>query len=129
VVVLGDRPETLARVQSLGFRLIEARPLSSLGLSVLKLGTPGGLDSRQAVALLHMRLPGVMADVNSVYGSYETEATQVVSLHRAGLYAANDPLVGRGRLRLGPAHLTRCPAAVSSSIRWPYTLVNCRLAT
>jgi hypothetical protein len=80
VVVLGDRPETLARVQSLGFRLIEARPLSALGLSVLKLGTPAGLDSRQAVALLHARLPGVSADVNSVYRSYETEAAQVVSL-------------------------------------------------
>jgi subtilisin family serine protease len=80
VVVLGDRPETLARVQSLGFRLIEARPLNSLGLSVLKLGTPAGLDSRQAVALLYERLPGVTADVNSVYGSYETEAAEVVSL-------------------------------------------------
>jgi len=80
VVVLGDRPETLARVQSLGFRLIEARPLSALGLSVLKLGTPAGLDSRQAVALLHAHLPGVTADVNSVYGSYETEAAQAVSL-------------------------------------------------
>jgi subtilisin family serine protease len=80
VVVLGDRPETLARVQSLGFRLIEARPLGALGLSVLKLGTPAGLDSRQAVALLHARLPGVTADVNSVYGSYETEEAQVVSL-------------------------------------------------
>jgi hypothetical protein len=37
VVVLGNRPETLARVQSLGFRVIEVRPLSSLGLSVLSL--------------------------------------------------------------------------------------------
>jgi subtilisin family serine protease len=80
VVVLGNRPETLARVQSLGFRVIEVRPLSSLGLSVLKLGTPAGLDSRQAVALLHAHLPGVTADVNSLYGSYETEAAQVVSL-------------------------------------------------
>jgi len=80
VVVLSDRPETLARVQSLGFRLIEARPLSSLGLSVLKLGTPAGLDPRQALALLQAHLPGVTADVNSVYGSYETEAAQVVSL-------------------------------------------------
>jgi subtilisin family serine protease len=80
VVVLGDRPETLARLQSLGFRLIEARPLSALGLSLLKLGTPAGLDSRRAVALLHARLPRVTADVNSIYGSYETEAAQVVSL-------------------------------------------------
>jgi subtilisin family serine protease len=80
VVVLGDRPETVARLRRLGFRLIETRPLSALGLQVLKLGTPSGLDSRQAVALLHARLPDVTADVNSLYGSYETEAAQVVSL-------------------------------------------------
>ena len=80
VVVLGDRPDTLARVQHLGFRLIEARPLAALGLSVLKLSTPTGLDARQAVALLHARYPELTADVNSLYGSYETEAAQVVSL-------------------------------------------------
>jgi hypothetical protein len=80
VVVLGNGPKTLARVQSLGFRLIEARPLSALGLSVLKLETPAGLDPHEALALLHAHLPGVMADVNSLYGSYETEAAQVVSL-------------------------------------------------
>ena len=57
-MVLGDRPETLARVQRLGFRLIEARPLAALGLSVLKLSTPTGLDARQGVALLHARYPG-----------------------------------------------------------------------
>ncbi|HKF60990.1 MAG TPA: S8 family serine peptidase [Dongiaceae bacterium] len=78
--MLGDRPETLARVRSLGFRLIELRPLSSLGLSVLKVGTPAGLDPHQAVALLHAHLSGVTADVNSVYGSYEAQAAQVVSL-------------------------------------------------
>ena len=80
VVVLGDRPETLARLQRLGFRLIEARPFAALGLSVLKLSTPTGLDPRQGVALLHARYPELTADVNSLYGTYETEATQVVSL-------------------------------------------------
>jgi Subtilase family len=80
IVVLGDRPETIAQVESLGFRLIEARPLSALGLSVLKLGTPASLDARQAVALLHAHFPELTADVNSLYGSYETEAAQVVSL-------------------------------------------------
>jgi subtilisin family serine protease len=79
-MVLGDRPETLARVQHLGFRLIEARPLTALGLSVLKLSTPTGLDPRQGVALLHARYPELTADVNSLYGTYETEAAQVVSL-------------------------------------------------
>jgi hypothetical protein len=80
IVVLGDRPETLASVRRLGFRLIEARPFAALGLSVLKLSTPTGLDARQGVALLHARYPDLTVDVNSLYGSYETEAAQVVSL-------------------------------------------------
>jgi subtilisin family serine protease len=79
-MVLGGRPETLARVQRLGFRLIETRPFAALGLSVLKLSTPTGLDARQGVALLHARYPELTADVNSLYGTYETEAAQVVSL-------------------------------------------------
>jgi subtilisin family serine protease len=79
-MVLGGRPETLASVQRLGFRLIEARPFAALGLSVLKLATPTGLDARQGVALLHARYPELTADVNSLYGTYETEAAQVVSL-------------------------------------------------
>jgi len=79
-MVLGDRPETLARVQRLGFHLIEARPLAALGLSVLKLSTPTGLDGRLGVALLRARYPDLTVDVNSLYGSYETEAAQVVSL-------------------------------------------------
>jgi len=79
-VVLGDRRDTLAKVQGLGFRLIEARPLTGLGFSVLKLSTPAGFDARQGVALLHMRYPELTADVNSLYGSYETQAAQVVSL-------------------------------------------------
>jgi subtilisin family serine protease len=79
-MVLGDRPEILARVQRLGFHLIEARPLAALGLSVLKLSTPTGLDGRLGVALLRARYPDLTVDVNSLYGSYETEAAQVVSL-------------------------------------------------
>ena len=78
--MLANRPDTLAWVQRLGFRLIEARPLAALGLSALKLSTPTGLDARQAVALLRARHPEVTADVNTVYGPYETEAAQVVSL-------------------------------------------------
>jgi subtilisin family serine protease len=79
-MVLGGRPETLARVQRLGFRLIETRPFAALGLSVLKLSTPTGLDGRLGVALLRARYPDLTVDVNSLYGSYETEAAQIVSL-------------------------------------------------
>jgi len=80
VVVLGEHPDTLAHLQKLGFRLKEKRPLAALGLSMLKLGTPPGLDARQAIALLHTRFPELTADVDSLYGTYENEAAQVFSL-------------------------------------------------
>jgi len=80
VVVLGEHSDTLAHLQKLGFRLKEKRPLAALGLSMLKLGTPPGLDARQAIALLHARFPELTADVDSLYGTYENEAAQVFSL-------------------------------------------------
>jgi hypothetical protein len=80
VVVVGEGPGTLAGAQSLGFRLIEERPLAALGLSVLKLKTPASLDERRAVALLHERFPRLIADVNSIYTPYKTQSAEVVSL-------------------------------------------------
>jgi hypothetical protein len=83
VMVLGDRPEVLAGAQSLGFRLIEIRPLAALGFSILKLKTPASADPHEAVALLHARFPGLTADVNTLYGSYAAQSAQVHSLPAA----------------------------------------------
>jgi hypothetical protein len=80
VVVLGDRPEVLAKAEGLGFRLIDDRPLQALGLSVLRLKTPANVDSQSAVALLRQAVPELVADVNSFYEPYKAQAAEVVSL-------------------------------------------------
>ncbi len=80
VVVLGDRPEVLSKAEDLGFRLIDDRPLSALGLSVLRLKTPVNVDSQAGLALLRQAVPELVADVNSFYEPYKAQAAEVVSL-------------------------------------------------
>ncbi|HEX3065536.1 MAG TPA: S8 family serine peptidase [Dongiaceae bacterium] len=80
VVVLGDRPEVLAKAEGLGFRLIDDRPLQALGLSVLRLKTPVNVDSQAGLALLRQAVPELVADVNSFYEPYKAQAAEVVSL-------------------------------------------------
>jgi hypothetical protein len=80
VVVLGDRPEVLAKAEGLGFRLIDDRPLKALGLSVLRLKTPINVDSQSGLALLRQAVPELVADVNSFYEPYKAQAAEVVSL-------------------------------------------------
>jgi hypothetical protein len=80
VVVLGERPDILSKAEGLGFHLIESRRLPALGLSILALRTPAGLVPGQAIALLRSHLPGLVADVNSLYTPFEPEAAQIISL-------------------------------------------------
>ncbi len=80
IIVLADRPDVLAKAQRLGFSLIDRQDLAALDLSVLHFKTPGNIDGRQALALLHDALPGVTADVNSLYAPFTAQSDQVVSL-------------------------------------------------
>ena len=80
VVVLGDRPEVLQKAEDLGFHLIDGRPLTSLGISLLRLKTPGNVDSQVGLALLRQAVPQLVADVNSLYEPYKAQAAEVVSL-------------------------------------------------
>lgn len=80
VVVLGDRPEVLQKAEDLGFRLIDNRPLNALGISLLRLKTPGTIDSQAGLALLRQAVPQLVADVNSLYEPYQAQAAEVVSL-------------------------------------------------
>jgi hypothetical protein len=80
VVVVGDGAGILSKAEGLGFRLIDDRPLTSLGLSVLRLKTPVNLGSEQGLALLHQSMPQLIADVNSLYEPYRTQSAEVVSL-------------------------------------------------
>ncbi len=80
VVVVGDRPDVLAEAQRLGFHLIDDRPLSALGLSVLRLKTPPAVDPQRGLALLRQALPQLTADLNSLYEPYRAQSAEVVSL-------------------------------------------------
>jgi hypothetical protein len=80
IIVLADRPDILAKAQRLGFSLIDRQDLAALDLSVLHFKTPGNIDGRQALALLHDALPRVTADGNSLYAPFTTQSDQVVSL-------------------------------------------------
>lgn len=80
VVVVGDRPEMLQKAEDLGFRLIDDRPLNALGISLLRLKTPGNVDSQAGLALLRQAVPQLVADVNSLYEPYTAQAAEVVSL-------------------------------------------------
>src|SRR5262249_1759324 len=80
VMVLGERGGVLAYAESLGFRFIEERRLRALDLSVLVLETPSGLAPGRAIALLHGRLPQLVADKNNLYAPFEPETAQILSL-------------------------------------------------
>jgi hypothetical protein len=80
IVVVGDRPEVLATAARLGFRLIDDRPLTALGLSVLRLKTPANVEPEAGLALLHRALPQLVADMNTLYQPYKAQSAEVVSL-------------------------------------------------
>ncbi len=77
VLVVNAAPDTLARARSLGFSLIEERPLAALGLSVLRLKTPAGIGSDRGLALLHQAMPELAADVDTLYQPYRAQAAAV----------------------------------------------------
>jgi hypothetical protein len=79
-VVLDERGGVLASAESLGFRFIEERRLPALDLSILVLQTPSGLAPGRAIALLHGRLPQLIADRNNLYTPFEPETAQILSL-------------------------------------------------
>jgi len=51
-----------------------------LGISLLRLKTPGNVDSQAGLALLRQAVPQLVADVNSLYEPYKAQAAEVVSL-------------------------------------------------
>jgi len=80
ILVIDGRAETTGITERLGFRLIEARQLSSLQLAALRFATPPRLGVRQAIDLLRKAAPDLIADVNTVYATYATQSAQVISL-------------------------------------------------
>ena len=61
-------------MRQLGFTLLERRPLTALGLSVLRFRTPMGFDSSRGLALLTQEMPELAADVDTLYQPYRAQA-------------------------------------------------------
>jgi hypothetical protein len=67
LVVMSDDNALLGRAEALGFSVIEARPLESLGAVVARLRRPEGVSSNEALAMLRTREPGSPSGYNYIY--------------------------------------------------------------
>ncbi len=67
LVVMSDDAGLISRAQSLGFGIIEQRPLESIGAVVARLRRPEGVTSNQALELLRTREPTSAAGYNYLY--------------------------------------------------------------
>ena len=80
ILVIDEPPGTLEKARDFGFQFIETRRLASLGLSATRLRTPRNVAPRTAIAMLEGAVPGLTADVNTLYASFEPQSAQVISL-------------------------------------------------
>ncbi|MEQ1610955.1 MAG: S8 family serine peptidase, partial [Hyphomonadaceae bacterium] len=67
LVVMSGDSDFLSRAEALGFSVIEARPLESIGAVVARLRRPEGVSSNEALALLRTREPGSPSGYNYIY--------------------------------------------------------------
>ena len=65
-VVVVDPPSGFAdKVRANGFYVIERTTMQNLGIEVIRLSTPRGMDVKEAIGLLAKQFPGVTIDVNT----------------------------------------------------------------
>lgn len=69
LVVMSDDAGLVSRAQSLGFGVIEQRPLESIGAVVARLRRPEGVTSNQALELLRTREPASASGYNYLYSA------------------------------------------------------------
>jgi len=67
LVVMSDDAGLVSRAQSLGFGIIEQRPLESIGAVVARLRRPEGVTSNQALELLRTSEPASASGYNYLY--------------------------------------------------------------
>lgn len=97
IVVLGDA-STAVRARGLGLRVIEERPLTSLGASLLLIATPGSGPSAMVIAKIQAAAPGTTAALNYIYRLSGT-AGRDKALLPSGMRVAKPSKTG-GRLGL-----------------------------
>ncbi len=67
VLVMSSSDDFLERVEALGFSLIEQITFGSLGLEMLRLKVPSGVDVPQATITLRNRFPGTKVGANQLF--------------------------------------------------------------
>jgi hypothetical protein len=67
VLVMSSSNDFLERVEALGFSLIERIIFGSLGLEMLRLKVPSGVDVPQATIMLRNRFPGTKVGANQLF--------------------------------------------------------------
>ena len=65
VVVVDPPPGFVDKVRSSGFYVIERTVMKNLGIEVIRLSTPRGMDVKKAIGVLAKLFPGVTVDVNT----------------------------------------------------------------
>ncbi len=67
VLVMSPQADFLQRAQALGFTLIERLEFGNLGLEMLRLRVPNGVDVPQATLTLRSRFPGAKVGANQLF--------------------------------------------------------------
>ena len=67
LVAIDPDPASLAMAARAGFRIIEDAPSASLGLRMVLLGAPRGLDTREALKRLRAAAPSIDADFDHIF--------------------------------------------------------------
>lgn len=84
IVIMSDDAGLVARAESLGFGVLEARELVSIGSVVARLRRPEGVSSSAALELLRTREPASPSGFNYVYRSTSAEADEPFDEQRGG---------------------------------------------
>jgi subtilisin family serine protease len=76
LLVVADRPALAARARGLGFRVIDEMQLAALDFSLLRLRPPARMPPVHALALLRQSIPGLTADINTLYQPYQAQGLE-----------------------------------------------------
>jgi Subtilase family len=79
ILVVADRPSLVAHARRLGFGVVEERTLAALDFSLLRLRPPARMPAVHALALLRQSVPGLTADLNTLYQPYQAQGLRSVS--------------------------------------------------
>lgn len=101
VLVMDPGDDFIGRATAMGYRVIETQTMKVLGLTMIRLSTPKGMDTLDAVKKLGTAFPNLVIDVNTRYAPSAGRVPKNARTARvlAG-WAKISPTCGRG-IKLG----------------------------